>query len=152
MKESSLKSRFSELAGKRLICSCPIHVRCHRDSIIDLFKAHFPESRSDGLAPTRQLPSSEADQATSDEDEDGVTRPKLGEGLWGRGAPLRTTNYGKVREFHDGAGLCSPGRWSPAMRSEDRTGLAAEVRDALRKVITGLPYRKIHCRPGHRSL
>lgn len=153
MKESSLKSRLSELSGKRLICSCPPHVRCHGDSIIDLFKAHFPESRSDGLAPTRQLPSSEADQATSDEDEDGVTRPKLGEGLWGRGAPLRTTNYGKVREFHDGAGLCSPGRWSPAMRSEDRTGLAAEVRDSLRKIITGLPYRKIiasmatgHCR------
>ena len=56
MKKSSLKLRLSEQAGKRLICSCPIHVQCHGDSIIDLFKAHFPESRSDGLAPTRQLP------------------------------------------------------------------------------------------------
>ena len=29
-------------------------------------------------------------EITSDEDEEGIPRPKLGEGVWGRGPPLRT--------------------------------------------------------------
>ena len=33
-------------------------------------------------------------EVTSDEDEEGILRPKLGEGVWGRGPPLRTDSYG----------------------------------------------------------
>ena len=41
---------------------------------------------------------------------------QLGDGLWGRGAPLPSVLLGKRRDFADGFGLCSPGRWPPKMR------------------------------------
>ena len=62
------------------------------------------------LAPVRD--SAPAD--TSDEEEPGIPRPKLRPA--GRGPPLTARWGGKVRELHDGAGLCSPGRWKPKDR------------------------------------
>ena len=68
-----------------------------------------------GQASSRPEPSL-GDRATSDEDEDGHVRPKLGCGNVGTGPPLQVTWAGKVRAFADGNGLCSPGRWLPHQR------------------------------------
>lgn len=53
---------------------------------------------------------------SSDEDDDGVVKPKKGAGLWGDGPPLALRLLGKRQEFADGFGLCSPGRWEPSKR------------------------------------
>ena len=56
------------------------------------------------------------EEVTSDEEEPGLLRPRLDDFSPGRGPPLRATWAGKSRELHDGAGLCSPGRWHPKDR------------------------------------
>ena len=42
---------------------------------------------------------------------DGVAQDAVWTGWGGRGPARRTTVMGKPRVFHDGGGLCSPGRW-----------------------------------------
>ena len=44
------------------------------------------------------------------------SQPARGEGWWGHGAPIRVRQGYKIRDLEDGAGLCSPGRWTPASR------------------------------------
>ena len=63
-------------------------------------------------APTQE----DVDLPTSDEDSDGQVRPKLGAGHWGRGPPRACGTWLRPRQFHDGGGLCSPGRWRKADR------------------------------------
>jgi hypothetical protein len=58
----------------------------------------------------------EEQEASSDEDEDGFQKPQLGAGLWGHGPPLASRMLGKHKNFTDGLGLCSPGRWAPQRR------------------------------------
>ena len=53
-----------------------------------------------------------ADDVTSDEDEDGIPRPKLGSGRLGWGAAGHISSGVERRPFYDGAGLCSPGAGS----------------------------------------
>ena len=59
------------------------------------------------------------DEVTSDEEEPNVVRPKQGDGRLGVGSPIYLLDAGEKRPFHDGAGLCSPGRWPPKQRVED---------------------------------
>ena len=47
-----------------------------------------------------------ADEVTSEEDEDGVARPKKGSGRVGRGSPMMVTHNGAKRPMTDGRGLC----------------------------------------------
>jgi hypothetical protein len=47
-------------------------------------------------------------------------------GLLGRGLPLIAPARGGSREIHDGAGLCSPGRWAPEARRYP-TGVTEEL-------------------------
>lgn len=55
----------------------------------------------------------EADITSEEESEMlGQKRPLKGAGWWGIGPPLRPTKKGATREFVDGAGMCSPGRWA----------------------------------------
>ena len=55
---------------------------------------------------------------TSDEEVElpGTRRPKKGEGWWGVGPSIKPLRKGVPRDFVDGAGLCSPGRWPPSQR------------------------------------
>ena len=55
-------------------------------------------------------PEDSADCPTSNEDKNNYRRPKPGAGNLGSGVLLTTRVYGKIKEFHDGAGLCPPGR------------------------------------------
>ena len=63
---------------------------------------------------------------TSDEDEDGVVKPKKGHGRVGMGPPIMISHGGTRRPIIDGSGLCSPGRWMPASRAVD--SIAAKIR------------------------
>ena len=54
---------------------------------------------------------------TSEEEDPGVLKPKLENHLPGVGPPLSTRWAGRTKPFHDGAGLCSAGRWHPDRRT-----------------------------------
>ncbi len=54
------------------------------------------------------------DEVDKAEVKEGLGQQALG---WcGKGSPIRVQNKGKLRGLHDGAGLCSPGRWLPGKR------------------------------------
>ena len=60
----------------------------------------------------------EADDITSSEEDQGVPRPLLKNHRGGYGLPLSSKWAGKSRELHDGAGLCSQGRFHPKDRRQ----------------------------------
>ena len=66
-----------------------------------------------GFTSTTILPE---DQDTSEDDEEGIVRPLAKDFKGGVGPPLASKWGGKSKEIHDGAGLCSPGRWIPGKR------------------------------------
>ena len=68
------------------------------------------DSPSVGAADDIPIDLGPGGQVTSDEDGDGISRPKLGSGLGGQGPSLMAKVAGKTRDFHNGSGLCSPGR------------------------------------------
>jgi hypothetical protein len=72
-----------------------------------------------------------SEEDTSDEEEPGVPRPKLQDHPGGKGPPLGATWGGKARCLHDGAGLCSPGRWHPEARRETGWAGLGPLKSAL---------------------
>ena len=62
----------------------------------------------------------------------GARRPQKGSGWWGRGPPLRPLRKGVPRDFIDGGGLCSPGRWAIASRVLPNDYTSKELRKILR--------------------
>ena len=76
------------------------------------------------------------DKDTSDESEDGYTRPKLGAGNVGFGPPLEVKWAGKRKPLHDGLGLCSPGRWLPSRRPKNRWPGFQRLRNDLFRLFT----------------
>ena len=86
---------------------------------------------------------SEASPPTSEDDEEGVRRPRPGQHPGGQGPPVQAVWAGKRRELHDGAGLCSPGRWPPGRRAEPGR-LARRLREGLLKILLA------HIRDPHR--
>ena len=92
------------------------------------------------------------EDATSEEDEDGVRKCTLAEATEGRPPPLTTRWGGKCRPFHDGAGLCSPFRWPPEDRplilAEKAPSLLKELRDIVLEVHDPV---KITCRMATRN-
>ena len=55
----------------------------------------------------------ERDDVTTDEEKElgVIRRSNRGEGWWGQGPPIKASKQSVLRDFIDGAGLCSPGRW-----------------------------------------
>ena len=73
---------------------------------------------------------------SSDEESDGSEKPKVGDGgMIGHGKPLYAFWSGIYHPFHDGAGLCSPGRWPPYRRRSSKWGKVPEVREQLLRII-----------------
>ena len=99
----------------------------------------------DGIARALPEPSSEEDNvrswskvgdsgdATTDVETElnDFPRPQRGEGHWGSGPAMRIARKGLYRDFSDGAGLCSPGRWPKDRRCLPSTEIAAELQDIL---------------------
>ena len=76
---------------------------------------------------------------TSDEEKEwpGRRRPKYGEGWWGHGRPLRAQKKGLTKDFTDGAGLPSPGRWRIHDRRLPNHDVARALKKVLREAILG---------------
>ena len=97
----------------------------------------------EGGTPTckRRVPRSEKaleEWTSSEEESGGEPKPKLGDGLVGRGKPVHTFWSGNYYPFHDGAGLCSPGRWDPAHRTGPLNlafGLIDQARGLLERAV-----------------
>ena len=104
---------------------------------------HWEKSGEGAWSTSTNVPA----EVSSDEDEDGCPKPKLGAGHWGSGPPLTSTLMGKKKPFADGFGLCSPGRWPPALRrsaaSTPALGLMEVLGAELEKLL------RSHCDVGH---
>ena len=72
-------------------------------------------------------------EPTSDEDEDGVARPKRGAGRVGRDSPMLATHDGAQRPSTDVCGLWPPCRWPPSRRHVDT--LAVKMRTGLQNIL-----------------
>ena len=73
------------------------------------------------------------DDDTSEEERElpGVRRSKRGAGWWGQGRPLQPHKKGLNKDFVDGAGLASPGRWKVKDRRLPENEVAQELRKAI---------------------
>ena len=111
LKGSWLCKHLGELRGKTLLCHCGSGERCHGDVLIEqLESADLNETDLDGVVD--QLPT----RITWDDWEE-LREPLGAEGGWkGKGPARRVKVMGRHRAFHDGGGLCSPGRWAFAKR------------------------------------
>jgi hypothetical protein len=86
----------------------------------------------------------DADRATSDEEESGETRAKAGTGWRHIGHPLRYSKKLVKREYHDGAGLCSPGRWAFSQRRlPENSTLDSVLRELLSFLTDWLAANKL---------
>ena len=74
-----------------------------------------------------------AGDVTTDEETElpGTARPPKRSGWWGRGPPLRPHRKGVPRDFVDGGGLCSPGRWEIDKRVLPDNHLHRRIRKTL---------------------
>ena len=84
----------------------------------------------DEIKDTNAIAEEVEDDTTSEEEEQrpGTIRSKKGEGWWGLGPPLQTMKRGSARDFVDGAGYPSPGRWPIDQRQLPDDSLANELR------------------------
>ena len=63
----------------------------------------------------------------------GALQPTKGAGWWGKGLPIRATHGHQKRDLEDGAGICSPGRWSPKRRRlPDTDNLSSSLVEAMK--------------------
>ena len=53
----------------------------------------------------------------------------------GSGPPRLTVALGKIKEFHDGAGLTSPGRWPKERRVFPTNNIVDSIRKDLLKLV-----------------
>ena len=71
---------------------------------------------------------------------------KRGSGWRGQGRPLSIGRGETTRELHDGASLCSPGRWPPERRRLPDNRLLSELREELRRYAAPLPSTSLFAR------
>ena len=112
-------NQVHSLSGKRLVCHCGLSQKCHADALIQKFRELYPDAYDRNgvsqrapttdelnlLAAHRQEPPSD-DGSSEDE---GV--PPKHSGWVGRGPPLQVGIGYTSRDYCDGQGLASPGRW-----------------------------------------
>ena len=118
-----LTRELKSLSGKRLLCHCPKGQRCHADALILKFSNMYPEAYS-RTNPVRPPTSSElnllAKHREEPQSEEGSSAdegvPPKGSGWCGTGEPMSVGIGYTSREYCDGQGLASPGRWPVASR------------------------------------
>ena len=83
-------------------------------------------------------------EVTSDEESElgNLARPRKGAGWWGQGPPINASKKSVLRDFVDGGGLCSPGRWPMDRRRLPNGYLVKRLRtiilDGFRKAADNL--------------
>ena len=73
-------------------------------------------SDDEDSGPPNLVGDSEDDTSEEERELPGTRRPRRGEGWWGIGKPLQPQRKGLNKDFTDGAGLPSPGRWTGGFR------------------------------------
>ena len=110
-KEYSSKAHTTEdilsLAGRVLLCHCAVDRPCHADALI----LRFIEESSRAGVVSRPTSASSYIAPGADQVPSGSWKGWLGEG-----PPRLASMIGKVRQYQDGGGNCSPGRWPPTKR------------------------------------
>ena len=140
----SLLQRLGEITNRVLLCHCETVAPCHGDVLIRAWERKFLKA-IDPETPQEAAEAEELFQAaelrknivlTDSESEDEPGQAKRG---WrGSGPPMIIGRGEKAREFHDGAGLCSLGRWPPESRKLPDSRLLSELRGELREYATPL--------------
>ena len=141
----SLERQLGQLNDKVLLCHCEASEPCHRDVLIKAWEDKFLTRgtrekyeeaagaeellRAAGLRETVEEPESQS------EDEPG--QASRGSGWRGLGSPMKIGRGTKAREIHDGAGLCSPGRWTPEQRRLPENDVLTELRNLLKQFVVG---------------
>ena len=113
-----LQDRLLELSGRRLLCRCKAHGRCHADELIRQFLLKYPEAYAMGLsvdAPLQEVALAMAWARQEDDDGEVSATSSEDEPLFptrlGR-CPRTTVGSGpSFRDVRDGCGRCSPGMW-----------------------------------------
>ena len=97
----------------------------------------------DGDIANGPLKTIDENAETTDEERElpGVKRPKRGEGWWGIGKPLQPQRKGLYKEFVDGAGLPSPGRWRVRDRRLPDDRVARDLRLILEDALFDMERR-----------
>ena len=144
-----LVRQVPSLSGKRLICHCSKGQQCHADILIRKFVELFPSAYDRSATEQRPPTSSELnllaahrqeqlsdDGSSADEDV-----PERGSGWTGIGSPLQAGNGYTSRDYCDGQGLPSPGRWPVQNRRYPST-------ERWKKVMTKFSvFVKARCKP-----
>ena len=104
------------LKGAKVTQACGIETP---DRFTKGLEAFTVDGEPDGAGRVVDIWMTKPDDMTSDEDSEGVKRPKLGSGRVGAGPAVHINSGLERRPFHDGAGLCPLGRWEPQRRKED---------------------------------
>ena len=112
--DSGLVLQVGELAGKVLLCHCRADEPCHGDILVEHAERGGRQEvgenagLEEGAAADDGLPARLPPEPGAEDDSlVGCSGP----GWRGMGPPRRTQVMGRPRAFHDGGGLCSPGRW-----------------------------------------
>ena len=113
-------------------------------------KANLSEDEpEDHDACKKSAETTTADDETSEEESElnGRRRPRYGEGWWGRGPTIQPHRKGHVKQFIDGAGFPSPGRWPLNRRRLPDDHIAKKLKDIVMKglldSVDHLPGRSI---------
>ena len=101
-----------------------------KDGLVQDGREHLSEDEN-GEAKTDGNGEQDIDTSEEEREMPGVRRPKRGEGWWGRCRPLQPHRKGLNKDFVDGAGLASPGRWKVKDRRLPENERAQELRKAV---------------------
>ncbi|CAE7173456.1 unnamed protein product [Symbiodinium pilosum] len=77
----------------------------------------------------------DAIEVSSDEDEDGFTKPQLGDGQWGHGPPLAAKLFGKKQSFRDGFGFMLSRGQRRCAADTPSLGFAERLGEELLKIL-----------------
>ena len=123
-----MQSQLVQLTDKVLLCHCSLTEPCHGDVLIRTWQKRFVEAEGqdseEEAAQAEELfraaeQRSQVEEPESQSDDEPGQEPR-GAGWRGTGEPLLVGRGPHEREVHDGAGLCSPGRWAIEKRNRPR--------------------------------
>ena len=141
---TDLQQKLHQLSDKVLLCHCDPSEACHGDVLISAWEDKFLAGNASGseeeTAQSEELFRAAAmrqpveEPESQSEDEPG--QAPRGSGWRGTGPPLTTGSGSATRELHDGAGLCSPGRWPLDKRRLPDNDTLNTARDMVKNFVT----------------
>ena len=135
-KSPGLVQKLVSLEGRKLACECLPSRRCHGDILVELLSAQKAAAASVGF---RSAPSDHAAKQAAAIRRAAVKTPRVRLSIQAVQKPTRDAGLWQLvyvghddsrRLVADGAGLCSPGLWSPKRRRPP-VGVAAQLHGAL---------------------